>query len=98
GKFSISAGPEFAFFLSSSEEVKYKLNNSDFVNERKNEDLNHPDMDFRFRFSLGYHLDRIAISASYTKGLTNFYKGYVGANPEAYTNMMGIQVAYKLNK
>lgn len=98
GNISITAGPEFAFFLSSSEEVKYKLNNSDYVNQRKNEDLNHPDMDFRFRFAVAWNIKRFVVSAGYAKGLTNFYKGYVGANPEAYSNMAGVGVSYQLNR
>jgi hypothetical protein len=98
GDFSITAGPEFALFLSSSEEVKYKLNNSDQVNQRKNDDLNHPGMDFRFRFALSWNIKRFVVSASYTKGLTNFYKEYVGANPEAYSNMAGVGVSYLLGQ
>jgi hypothetical protein len=96
GKFSITAGPEFAFFLSSSEEIKYKLNSSDYVNQDKDDDLSHPNMDFRFRLSLAYQIKKITISTGYAKGLTNFYKGYVGSNPEAYSNLFNIGIGYSL--
>lgn len=96
GNISVTAGPEFSFFLSSAEEVEFKPDNGVDVPEQKEDDLGHPGMDFRFRLSLAYQIKKFSITTSYTKGFTNYYKGYVGADPEAYSNLFTIGLSYLL--
>jgi hypothetical protein len=90
----LSAGPEFAFNISSSETLEYRLLNSSIENKYVR-DSKPPGTDFRIQFQAGVGFNRFHVFAGYARGLSNFYVGWAGANLEAYSNFIKMGIGYR---
>jgi hypothetical protein len=95
---SIAVGPEWAFYLHSEQHLKFNYIGTNTKEDKKKDNLNHPNTDLRMRFSLGWQINKITILASYSHGVTNYYEGWAGGSPEATSHVIGLGLAYKLNK
>ncbi|WP_448697976.1 hypothetical protein ACFGVR_14235 [Mucilaginibacter sp. AW1-3] len=56
----------------------------------------HPSSDFGYRFELKANYLRYGITAGYDYGLSNYYSGYVGGRPEAYSRMIRFGLSYRI--
>lgn len=95
---SITGGPEVAFMVHRKSKAEFKSEDYDnSVKHTQMRGVSPPDVDLRFRFSLGWQKYRVQLSADYVKGLRNYYRNYVGGNPEAYSQMINIRIGYVLH-
>ncbi|HEX2631034.1 MAG TPA: hypothetical protein VHM26_18585 [Chitinophagaceae bacterium] len=92
--FTITAGPEFVFFLDNSETVKYRTSFPDEERNYKNK-LEKTTSDTRIKIAFGWQINKIGIDISYAKGVKSFYDDYYGES-DLYSNLIGINFKYRL--
>jgi hypothetical protein len=56
-----------------------------------------PSMDFGYRFELKANYLRYGVTAGYNYGTYNYFSGYAGGRPEAYSRMIRFGLSYRIH-
>ncbi|HEX8428247.1 outer membrane beta-barrel protein [Hymenobacter sp.] len=89
----LTAGPELGLLRRSHEEGKATAQGQTYITDL---DRSHPDTDVRVRLNLTTYYKHIGLSLGYSRGLTDYYGGYVGGTNEVYSQVFRLGLAYRI--